>query len=201
MWKSYGICSLWPISSHFPLHPVVPVILPPSNRISRSTLPIYRSYLSQSSDLHCLSLRPSSPAHKRQWRNRRRKELLSFLPTRWADSNSLIGQLLSHLHLHLHLRSAGPDLVLFGFLFLNCAAVLVFWSWAEIDYSFSDMYIKFEWVEFGWCCGRVVLAPMTRCRAINGIPRPAMAEYYSQRSTNGGFLITEGTMISPTAAG
>nr|XP_043624059.1 artemisinic aldehyde Delta(11(13)) reductase [Erigeron canadensis] len=48
---------------------------------------------------------------------------------------------------------------------------------------------------------RVVLAPMTRCRALNGIPNDAMAEYYRQRSTPGGFLITEGTMISPTAAG
>ncbi|KAL3532684.1 hypothetical protein ACH5RR_006205 [Cinchona calisaya] len=48
---------------------------------------------------------------------------------------------------------------------------------------------------------RVVLAPMTRCRAINNIPQPALAEYYAQRATNGGFLITEGTAISPTAAG
>ncbi|CAA2959997.1 12-oxophytodienoate reductase 3 [Olea europaea subsp. europaea] len=48
---------------------------------------------------------------------------------------------------------------------------------------------------------RVVLAPMTRCRALNNIPGPALVEYYAQRSTNGGFLITEGTMISPTAAG
>lgn len=45
------------------------------------------------------------------------------------------------------------------------------------------------------------MAPMTRCRAINSIPQPAMAEYYEQRATQGGFLITEGTMISPTAAG
>ncbi|KAJ4826370.1 12-oxophytodienoate reductase 3 [Turnera subulata] len=48
---------------------------------------------------------------------------------------------------------------------------------------------------------RVVLAPMTRCRALNGIPNAAMAEYYSQRSTPGGFLITEGTAVSSTAAG
>ncbi|KAK1301841.1 12-oxophytodienoate reductase 3 [Acorus calamus] len=48
---------------------------------------------------------------------------------------------------------------------------------------------------------RVVLAPMTRCRAINGIPQPANAIYYTQRATDGGFLITEGTSISPTAAG
>ncbi|KAK1280875.1 12-oxophytodienoate reductase 7 [Acorus gramineus] len=48
---------------------------------------------------------------------------------------------------------------------------------------------------------RVVLAPMTRCRAINGIPQLANVIYYTQRATDGGFLITEGTSISPTAAG
>nr|DAD35679.1 TPA_asm: hypothetical protein HUJ06_006319 [Nelumbo nucifera] len=48
---------------------------------------------------------------------------------------------------------------------------------------------------------RVVLAPMTRCRALDGIPQPANVEYYKQRSTPGGFLISEGTTISPTAAG
>ncbi|KAK3438601.1 hypothetical protein EUGRSUZ_C03214 [Eucalyptus grandis] len=48
---------------------------------------------------------------------------------------------------------------------------------------------------------RVVLAPLTRCRAINGIPLPVHAEYYAQRTTKGGFLITEGTLISDTAAG
>jgi len=48
---------------------------------------------------------------------------------------------------------------------------------------------------------RVVLAPMTRCRALNGIPNAALAEYYAQRSTPGGFLISEGTSISPTAYG
>eukprot|EP00262_Sarcandra_glabra_P004191 TRINITY_DN1516_c1_g1_i1.p1 TRINITY_DN1516_c1_g1~~TRINITY_DN1516_c1_g1_i1.p1 ORF type:complete len:396 (+),score=23.14 TRINITY_DN1516_c1_g1_i1:42-1229(+) len=48
---------------------------------------------------------------------------------------------------------------------------------------------------------RVVLAPMTRCRALNGTPQPANVDYYTQRATKGGFLITEGTLISPTAAG
>ncbi|XP_057537874.1 12-oxophytodienoate reductase 3-like [Amaranthus tricolor] len=48
---------------------------------------------------------------------------------------------------------------------------------------------------------RVVLAPMTRCRAINNIPNEALTKYYVQRSTPGGFLITEGTLISPTAPG
>jgi 12-oxophytodienoic acid reductase len=42
---------------------------------------------------------------------------------------------------------------------------------------------------------------MTRCRALNGIPNAAHAEYYAQRSSPAGFLITEGTTISPTAHG
>ncbi|OIV89220.1 hypothetical protein TanjilG_24402 [Lupinus angustifolius] len=48
---------------------------------------------------------------------------------------------------------------------------------------------------------RVVMAPVTRCRALEGIPQPAMREYYSQRATQGGFLISEGTAISSTSAG
>lgn len=42
---------------------------------------------------------------------------------------------------------------------------------------------------------------MARCRALNGIPQNANVEYYAQRATPGGFLITEGTLISPTAHG
>ncbi|ESQ36893.1 hypothetical protein EUTSA_v10002563mg [Eutrema salsugineum] len=48
---------------------------------------------------------------------------------------------------------------------------------------------------------RVVLAPMTRCRALNGVPNAALVEYYAQRTTPGGFLISEGTMVSPGSAG
>ncbi|KMS96193.1 hypothetical protein BVRB_001030 [Beta vulgaris subsp. vulgaris] len=48
---------------------------------------------------------------------------------------------------------------------------------------------------------RIVLAPMTRCRAINEMPNEALEKYYTQRSTPGGFLITEGTLISQAAAG
>ncbi|GAB2219521.1 hypothetical protein Droror1_Dr00007158 [Drosera rotundifolia] len=48
---------------------------------------------------------------------------------------------------------------------------------------------------------RVVLAPLTRNRAIGGIPNEAMAKHYSDRATEGGLLITEATVISPTAAG
>ncbi len=45
---------------------------------------------------------------------------------------------------------------------------------------------------------RVVMAPLTRCRAIGNIPNAVMAEYYSQRAT-AGLLIAEGT--SPAADG
>ncbi|XP_015889272.3 12-oxophytodienoate reductase 3 isoform X1 [Ziziphus jujuba] len=48
---------------------------------------------------------------------------------------------------------------------------------------------------------RVVLAPMTRSRAVNEIPFEAHALYYSQRATPGGLLISEGTSPSNTASG
>ncbi|KAJ1268752.1 hypothetical protein BS78_07G159000 [Paspalum vaginatum] len=48
---------------------------------------------------------------------------------------------------------------------------------------------------------RVVLAPMTRCRAPGAVPGAALAEYYAQRSTEGGLLISEGTVVSPAGPG
>jgi len=48
---------------------------------------------------------------------------------------------------------------------------------------------------------RVVMAPLTRCRALGGIPNQALVHYYSQRATNGGLIISEATFISPTAIG
>ena len=47
---------------------------------------------------------------------------------------------------------------------------------------------------------RVVMAPMTRCRAIGNIPNDLMAEYYKQRSS-AGLIITEGTSPSPNGLG
>ena len=47
---------------------------------------------------------------------------------------------------------------------------------------------------------RLVYAPLTRCRAINTIPQPAAAEYYSQRAT-GGLIINEATCVAPEAHG
>ena len=45
---------------------------------------------------------------------------------------------------------------------------------------------------------RIVMAPMTRCRAINNTPNALIAEYYKQRAS-AGLIITEGT--SPSANG
>jgi N-ethylmaleimide reductase len=47
---------------------------------------------------------------------------------------------------------------------------------------------------------RVVMAPMTRCRAIGNVPNDLIAEYYNQRS-GAGLIITEGTSPSPNGLG
>ena len=46
----------------------------------------------------------------------------------------------------------------------------------------------------------LVMAPMTRNRAINNIPNELMAQYYAQRGT-AGLIITEGTSPSPNGLG
>lgn len=48
---------------------------------------------------------------------------------------------------------------------------------------------------------RAVMAPMTRSRAIGNVPNALMAEYYGQRATNAGLIITEGTAPSPNGLG
>jgi N-ethylmaleimide reductase len=47
---------------------------------------------------------------------------------------------------------------------------------------------------------RIVMAPMTRSRAIGNVPNDLMAEYYGQRSS-AGLIVTEGTAPSPDALG
>jgi N-ethylmaleimide reductase len=47
---------------------------------------------------------------------------------------------------------------------------------------------------------RIVMAPMTRSRAINNIPNNLIAEYYAQRAS-AGLIITEGTSPSPNGLG
>ncbi|KAI3714057.1 hypothetical protein L1987_72647 [Smallanthus sonchifolius] len=48
---------------------------------------------------------------------------------------------------------------------------------------------------------RIVLTPMTRFRCYNTFPQSHSVLYYSQRTTNGGFLIAEATVISRDAQG
>jgi N-ethylmaleimide reductase len=47
---------------------------------------------------------------------------------------------------------------------------------------------------------KIVMAPMTRSRAIDNIPNQLMAEYYEQRAS-AGVIITEGTSPSPNGLG
>ncbi len=48
---------------------------------------------------------------------------------------------------------------------------------------------------------RVILAPLTRCRAgVERVPNALMAEYYAQRAS-AGLMITEATIVSPQGAG
>lgn len=47
---------------------------------------------------------------------------------------------------------------------------------------------------------RIVMAPMTRSRAINNIPNDLMVNYYSERA-NAGLIITEGVAPSPDGLG
>ncbi len=48
---------------------------------------------------------------------------------------------------------------------------------------------------------RLVMAPMTRSRAVDGnVPSPLAPEYYTQRAS-AGLLITEGTQVSPQGVG
>lgn len=64
--------------------------------------------------------------------------------------------------------------------------------------------ILFEPFELGGLTlkNRVVMAPLTRCRAIHGtdVPHALNAEYYAQRAS-AGLIISEATQISPTAKG
>src|SRR5262249_51006908 len=50
---------------------------------------------------------------------------------------------------------------------------------------------------------RVVMPPMSRLRAQwpSGVPSDLMLEYYSQRASDGGLVLTEATAIAPSARG
>ena len=59
------------------------------------------------------------------------------------------------------------------------------------QYSFNDLKLK----------NRMVMAPMTRCRAIAGnVPNPLSKLYYEQRAS-AGLIITEGSQVDPMGIG
>lgn len=58
------------------------------------------------------------------------------------------------------------------------------------EYKLGDITLK----------NRMVMAPMTRSRAIDNIPNELMAEYYGQRA-EAGLIITEGVAPSPNGLG
>ena len=47
---------------------------------------------------------------------------------------------------------------------------------------------------------RIVMAPMTRSRALGNVPNDLMVKYYEQRAS-AGLIITEGTAPSPNGLG
>ena len=57
-------------------------------------------------------------------------------------------------------------------------------------YTLGDIELK----------NRIVMAPMTRCRAIGNIPNDMNATYYEQRA-GAGLIVTEGTSPSPNGLG
>ncbi|XP_062152615.1 12-oxophytodienoate reductase 1-like isoform X1 [Alnus glutinosa] len=50
-------------------------------------------------------------------------------------------------------------------------------------------------------CHRVVLAPLARMRSYGNVPQPHAILYYSQRTSKGGLLIAEATVVSDTTRG
>jgi N-ethylmaleimide reductase len=48
---------------------------------------------------------------------------------------------------------------------------------------------------------RLVMSPMTRSRALGNVPDELMVEYYKQRASSAGLIITEGTSPSPNGLG
>ena len=48
---------------------------------------------------------------------------------------------------------------------------------------------------------RIIMAPLTRCRAVDGrVPNALMAEYYAQRAS-AGLIVSEATAVTPMGVG
>lgn len=65
---------------------------------------------------------------------------------------------------------------------------------SSAEFTVPDILSPFKFSIFE-LAHRVVLAPVTRCRALNNVPQPAHVTFYSQRTTKGGFLISEAAAV------
>lgn len=63
-----------------------------------------------------------------------------------------------------------------------------------------NVFSSFQLAQTTELKNRIVMAPLTRCRAIDNIPNELMAKYYKQRAS-AGLIITEGTSPSPNGIG
>ena len=72
----------------------------------------------------------------------------------------------------------------------------------QADEALAPLFTPFQLGELN-LPNRIVMAPMTRCSAVDGIPGPGVAEYYRRRAANGvGLIISEGIGIDhPSALG
>ncbi len=65
------------------------------------------------------------------------------------------------------------------------------------------MSLLFSQIKFGPLTlkNRLVMSPLTRNRATGNVPNDLMVEYYAQRASSAGLVITEGTSPSPNGLG
>jgi len=89
-------------------------------------------------------------------------------------------------------------------IFLSKATILTFQEDATLCYQKHDNNMNKLLMPYHKGAlqlkNHLVMAPMTRSRAIDNLPNQLMADYYTQRS-GAGLIITEGTAPSPDALG
>src|SRR5579862_6955401 len=70
----------------------------------------------------------------------------------------------------------------------------------QADPPFKTLFLPYQLGDLE-LSNRLVMAPMTRSRAVEGnVPNPLAATYYEQRAT-AGLIVTEGTQVSPQGVG
>src|SRR5271156_2273817 len=110
---------------------------------------------------------------------------------------------LSPLNLSANPRPRQTHLKVTGFLRLDFRIVETFWG--ETSMTGVTERKLFSPVQIGPITlqHRVVMAPLTRSRSVQpgDIPGDLMVEYYGQRASDGGLIISEATTISISGRG